>query len=237
MSTNPKLTLRRASERGHAYHGWLNAAHTFSFGDYHDPAHMHFRTLRVMNEDRVAPGMGFGKHPHRDMEIITYVLDGQLEHEDSMGNGRIIQAGDVQYMSAGSGVQHSEFNPSRTEPVHLYQVWILPDEKNAGPSYAEKAMADAGPGLHLIASKTGREGSIAIRQDADLYLGRIGMGVTLSHILGAGRGAWLQVVKGSVTLTGQALAAGDGASVEVENDTPLEVPANEAATVLLFDLG
>ncbi len=239
MNTNTLsgLNIRRAKERGFADHGWLKATHTFSFADYYDPAHMHYRTLRVMNEDRVAPGMGFGTHPHRDMEIVTYVISGQLQHKDSMGNGRVIQTGDLQYMSAGSGVSHSEFNPSRDEPVHLYQIWILPDERNATPRYGEKAMAKAEPGRwHLLTSKTGRDDSMAIRQDADLYLGKLEAGKPLTHTLRKGRGAWLQVAEGSVTLNGETLKEGDGASVDAESDTSLEISADKAATVLLFDL-
>jgi redox-sensitive bicupin YhaK (pirin superfamily) len=236
MTTTSNLTIRRATERGFADHGWLKATHTFSFADYYDPAHMQFRSLRVMNEDRVAAGMGFPTHPHRDMEIITYVVSGALEHRDSMGNGRVIQSGDVQYMSAGSGVQHSEFNPSRTESVHLYQIWILPDERNAAPRYAEKAMAAAGPGLHLVASKSGREESIAIRQDAEVFLGKITPASALTHTVRGGRGAWVQVVAGDVVVNAAALSAGDGASLEADADTALSLSATAPATVLLFDL-
>lgn len=239
MKTNTLsgLTLRRAGERGFADHGWLKATHTFSFADYYDPAHMHYRTLRVMNEDRVAPGMGFGTHPHRDMEIVTYVISGQLQHKDSMGNGRIIQPGDLQYMSAGTGVYHSEFNPSSHDPVHLYQIWIMPDERNAQPRYGEKAMANAEPGRwHLLTSKTGREDSMAIRQDADLYLGKLTAGGSLSHTLRKGRGLWLQVAEGSVTLNGETLKEGDGASYDADEDTILQVTADKAATLLMFDL-
>ena len=239
MKTNTLsgLTILRAKERGFADHGWLKATHTFSFADYYDPAHMNYRTLRVMNEDRVAPGMGFGTHPHRDMEIVTYVISGQLEHKDSMGNGRVIRPGDLQYMSAGTGVYHSEFNPSSHDPVHLYQIWILPDERNAKPRYEEKALANAEPGKwHLAASKTGRDGSMAIRQDADILLGKLASGDSLSHTVRKGRGAWLQVVEGSVTLNGETLQPGDGASLDADADTSLEVTASKDSTVLLFDL-
>lgn len=239
MNTNTlsKINIRRAKDRGFADHGWLKATHTFSFADYYDPAHMRFRSLRVMNEDRVASGKGFGTHPHRDMEIITYVISGQLEHKDSMGNGRIIQTGDFQYMSAGRGVQHSEFNPSKTEPVHLYQIWIMPDEQNAEPRYAEKPMADAAEGaLHLIASKSGRDGSIAIRQDADILLGNFGAGDKLNHVLRSGRSAWLQVAEGEVNLNGEKLQQGDGASLNADGDTVLEVTADGKSLVILFDL-
>ncbi len=231
------FTLRKSNERGQANHGWLLAKHSFSFADYYDPRHMHFRTLRVINEDRVAAGQGFGTHPHRDMEIITYILDGQLQHKDSMGNGRIIETGDFQYMSAGSGVHHSEFNPSRQNPVHLLQIWIMPDAKGLDPRYAEKAMAKAEPGhLHLITSKTGRDGSMEIHQDADLYLARFAGGEELTHTLKAGRGAWLQVAEGSVVVNGQALEQGDAVSFDVKEDTVLELAATGKAQALVFDL-
>src|SRR5216117_3345910 len=165
------MKIRKANERGHAEHGWLDTYHTFSFADYYDPQWMGFSSLRVINDDLVMPGMGFGTHPHRDMEIITYILSGALQHKDSMGNGRVIGAGDVQYMAAGTGVQHSEFNPSKKEPVHLLQIWIQPDQRGVKPSYAEKSLKGVAPGeLQLITSKTGRDGSIAIHQDADLWL-------------------------------------------------------------------
>ena len=171
------MTLRKSNERGHAKHGWLDTYHTFSFADYYDPQWMGYRSLRVINDDLVMPGMGFGTHPHRDMEIITYILRGALEHKDSMGNGRVIRAGELQYMAAGSGVQHSEFNPSQDEAVHLLQIWIQPDAKGVKPRYAEKKLQDAPTGkLHLMTSKTGRDGSIAIHQDADLWLGETGSG-------------------------------------------------------------
>jgi redox-sensitive bicupin YhaK (pirin superfamily) len=233
----PKITIRRAKDRGYADHGWLKATHTFSFADYYDPAHMRFRSLRVMNEDRVAPGKGFGSHPHEDMEIITYIISGQLQHKDSMGNGRVIETGDFQYMSAGTGVVHSEFNPSKTDPVHLLQIWIMPDVRGAEPRYAEMPMAAAAVGkLHLVASKSGRDGSMAMRQDADLYLGKLNAGDKLSHRLQDGRSAWLQLAEGKVTLNGEALQQGDGASLKAKGDCVLEVTASEAATFLLFDL-
>src|SRR5882724_423928 len=188
------MVLRPADERGHADHGWLNTFHSFSFGDYFSPRHMGYRSLRVINEDWVDPGKGFGTHPHRDMEIITYVLEGALSHKDSLGNGAPIRPGDVQRMAAGTGVLHSEFNPSATEPVHLLQIWILPDQKGASPGYAEKRPVDAVDGrLHLVASKAGREGSIAIHQDADLYLARLRPGDSVTHSLKPGRHAWVQV--------------------------------------------
>ncbi|MGB7768806.1 MAG: pirin family protein [Verrucomicrobiia bacterium] len=229
------MTIRKANERGHANHGWLNTYHTFSFADYHDPRWMGFRDLRVINDDLVTPGMGFGTHPHRDMEIITYVLSGALAHKDSMGNGRVIRAGEVQYMAAGRGVQHSEFNPSRAEPVHLLQIWIQPDETGVKPRYAEKSLANASPGkLHLVTSKTGRDGSIAIHQDADLWLARLEAGQNVVHKLASGRNAWVHVAEGEVTLNGKALAGGDAAALKAESK--LELAGKGKAQVLLFDL-
>src|SRR5256714_7375034 len=179
------MNIRKANERGHAEHGWLDSYHTFSFADYHNPQWMGFRSLRVINDDLVMPGMGFGTHPHRDMEIITYILSGALEHKDSMGNGRVIRPGEVQYMAAGTGVRHSEFNPSRDEAVHLLQIWITPDKKSAAPRYAEKSFANTAPGaLHLVTSKTGRDGSIAMNQDAELWLGKLSPKQTVTHNLG-----------------------------------------------------
>jgi len=228
------MTIRRANERGHANHGWLNAYHTFSFANYYDPKHMGFRSLRVINDDTVAGGGGFDTHPHRDMEIITYVLEGALEHKDSMGNGRVIHAGEVQYMAAGTGVSHSEFNHSPVQPVHLLQIWILPDRKGLKPGYAERSMADVPTGrLHLITSKTGRDGSIAINQDADLYLGKLQPGETTSHRLSALRHAWLQVAEGEVTLNGQKLRAGDAAAWSGDD---AKILGEKASQVLLFDL-
>ncbi len=180
------MTLRKADERGHADHGWLNTYYTFSFADYHDPEHMGFRSLRVINDDTIAGGGGFGAHPHRDMEIITYILSGELEHKDSMGNGRVIRTGEVQYMAAGTGVAHSEFNPSPSQPVHLLQIWIQPDRKGVKPRYQEKSLADAPAGRwHLVVSKAGRDGSIAINQDADLYIAKLGAGDKVEHALPA----------------------------------------------------
>lgn len=229
------MTIRRASERGHADHGWLNTYHTFSFADYHDPRWMGFRDLRVINDDLVMPGMGFGTHPHRDMEIITYVLSGALEHKDSMGNGRVIHAGEVQYMAAGTGVQHSEFNPSRDEAVHLLQIWIQPDQHGAKPAYGEKAYSNTPPGrLQLVVSKAGRDGSLRINQDADLWLARFSHGETVTHELQPKRHAWIHVAEGTVELNGQRLAAGDG--VAVSEESKLELAGKGNAQVLLFDL-
>jgi hypothetical protein len=229
------MTLRKANERGHADHGWLDTYHTFSFAGYYDPAHMGFRSLRVINDDKVAPGAGFGAHPHRDMEIITYVLSGALEHKDSMGNGRIIRPGEVQYMAAGTGVQHSEFNPSDKEPVHLLQIWIVPDRKGAKPRYEEKSLAKVRPGaLNLVASKAGRDGSIAINQDADLYMARLKAGDQLAQELRPQRHAWIHVAEGEVNLNGQRLQAGDAAAL---SDEPrIELAASKDSQVLLFDL-
>ena len=229
------MTIRRADDRGQANHGWLNTRFTFSFGDYHDPKHMGFRSLRVINDDTVAAGVGFDMHPHRDMEIITVVLKGALEHKDSMGNGRVIRPGEVQYMAAGTGVLHSEFNPSKTDAVHLLQIWIVPDKKGAKPNYAEKSFATARTGgLNLIASKSGRHGSIAINQDADLFVAKFEGGETVSHTLRANRHAWLHVAEGEVTLNGQKLTAGDGVAVSEEHE--LKLTASKPGQVLLFDL-
>ena len=229
------MKIRRAKERGHAEHGWLDTYHTFSFADYYDPEWMGFRSLRVINDDLVMPGMGFGMHPHRDMEIITYVLSGALEHKDSMGNGRVIRAGDVQYMSAGSGVRHSEFNPSKDEAVHLLQIWIQPDQKGVAPRYAEKSFAKVnGGGLHLVTSKAGRDDSIAIHQDAELWLGRLGAGEEAKHTLAKGRHAWVHVAEGEVTLNGEKLSGGDAAAVS--DEAALEFKATKPAQVLVFDL-
>jgi len=229
------MKIRKAKDRGHAEHGWLDSYHTFSFADYYNPQWTGFRSLRVINDDLVMPGMGFGTHPHRDMEIITYILSGSLQHKDSMGNGRIIKPGEVQYMAAGTGVQHSEFNPSKDEAVHLLQIWVQPDRKGVTPRYAEKSLADAAVGkLHLITSKTGRDGSIAIHQDADLWLGKLGAGDSVTHKLAAGRNVWLHVAEGEVSLNGKKLEGGDAAAVSEE--TALDLSATKPSQVLLFDL-
>jgi redox-sensitive bicupin YhaK (pirin superfamily) len=229
------MNIRRANERGHAEHGWLDTYHTFSFADYYDPQWMGFRSLRVINDDLVMPGQGFGQHPHLDMEIITYILSGALEHKDSMGNGRVIKTGDVQYMAAGTGVLHSEFNPSRDEAVRLLQICIEPDSKRVTPRYAEKAFANAPTGvLHLVTSKAGRADSIAIHQDADLWLAKLGVGDRVAHKLASGRNAWVHVATGEVTLNGKALSGGDAAAVSEE--AALELSTTKPAQVLLFDL-
>ena len=229
------IQLRKAQDRGHANHGWLDSWHTFSFADYHDPRHMGFSALRVINEDRVSPGEGFPTHPHRDMEIITYILSGSLEHKDSMGNGRVIRPGEVQYMAAGTGVQHSEFNPSKDEAVHLLQIWIQPEAKGVKPRYEEKSLKHAAPGtLNLVTSKTGRDGSIAIHQDADLWLARMDAGNRVTHKLASGRHAWVHVAEGEVSLNGKTLGGGDAAAVSEES--ALEFSASKPSQVLLFDL-
>ena len=229
------MTLRKAHERGHANYGWLDTYHTFSFGDDYDPQWMGFRSLRVINDDLVMPGQGFGTHPHRDMEIVTYILCGQLEHKDSMGNDRVIRKGELQYMSAGSGVQHSEFNPSKDEAVRFLQIWILPETKGVKPRYGEKSLRDVPTGkLHLVTSKTGRDGSIAIRQDADLWLAKLEADQQVAHLLEKNRHAWIHVAEGEVELNGTTLAAGDAAAVNAQ--TKLQLSANKPSQVLLFDL-
>lgn len=229
------MTIRKSEDRGHANHGWLDSYFSFSFAEYHDPRHMGFRSLRVINDDRIAAGGGFGMHPHRDMEIISYVLAGELEHKDSMGNGRVIRAGDFQYMAAGTGVTHSEFNPAATKETHLLQIWILPDRKGVAPRYAEKAMAKAASGkLHLIASKSGRADSIAVHQDMDLWLAKLCMGESVTHALPPSRHAWVQVAEGAVELNGQRLNAGDAAAVGAEGT--LNILGQAGSQVLLFDL-
>jgi redox-sensitive bicupin YhaK (pirin superfamily) len=229
------ITVRKSNERGHAEHGWLDSYHTFSFADYYDPAHTGFRDLRVINEDYVAPEMGFGMHPHRDMEIITYVVSGALQHKDSMGNTAVMRAGDVQRISAGTGIRHSEVNASAKEPVHLLQIWIIPDTKGATPRYAEKSFAQAEAGkLHLVASKTGREGSIPINQDAELFLGKLGAGETIAQVLGAKRHGWLQLIKGELNVNGTKLHPGDAAAVSETEKLILTAAKN--AEFLLFDL-
>ncbi len=229
------ITLRKAGERGHANHGWLDSWHTFSFADYFDPQHMQFRSLRVINDDRIAGGGGFDMHPHRDMEIVTYVLSGALQHRDSMGNTAVMRAGDAQQMSAGTGVMHSEFNASPTEPLHLLQIWILPERKGLKPGYADKSFAQAATGkLHLVASKDGRDGSLTINQDADVLLAKFAGGETLLHSLRPERHAWIQVAEGEVELNGLALKPGDGAAVSEEQE--LRLAARGPAQVLVFDL-
>jgi hypothetical protein len=227
--------IRRANERGHAQHGWLDTYHTFSFADYYDPNWMGFRSLRVINDDLVMPGMGFGTHPHRDMEIITYVLSGALQHKDSMGNGRIIRPGEVQYMAAGTGIEHSEFNPSQDEAVHLLQIWIVPERKGLKPRYGEKSMEEAPTGrFHLVVSKDGRDGSLAINQDASLLLAKLNAGDQVSHLLQPKRHAWVHLAEGELKLGGDTLKSGDAAALSEEQK--VELAATKPSQVLLFDL-
>ncbi len=235
--TTTKLTVRRADERGHANHGWLNSWHTFSFADYYDPAHMGFRSLRVINDDQIAGGGGFPTHPHRDMEIFSYLLAGNLAHKDSMGNSRILKPGEIQMMRAGTGVQHSEFNPSPTEPAHLLQIWITPDTRNLKPTYTEWTPV---PGREndvktLVISSDGREDSATIAQDAAIYLLKLQPGNATSHELAPGRGLWLHVAKGSVIVNGIDLFAGDAVSLEEASEIEIAATA-EASEAILFDL-
>lgn len=230
------ITIRRSEDRGRFDHGWLDTRHTFSFGAYYDPEQMGFGSLRVINEDRVRPGQGFGTHGHRDMEIISYVLDGALEHRDSMGHGSVLTAGMLQRMSAGTGVEHSEFNHSRTDPVHFYQIWIVPERRGGQPSYEERSFAkdEHANRWQLIASSDGRDDSMTIQQDADLYRARFDDGARLTHESAPGRRSWVQVVRGGVNVNGHDLSAGDGAAIEDED--VVAVKATSDAEVLLFDL-
>ena len=229
-----EMQIRKADERGGANHGWLNTKHTFSFADYYDPQHMGYRSLRVINEDKVAPDRGFGKHPHADMEILTYVLEGELGHQDSMGNGSVIRPGDVQRMSAGTGVTHSEMNPNKKDAVHFYQIWILPKQKGLKPSYEQKAFPDRAGRLRVVASPDGRDGSITVHQDMTLEAALLKAGDKVEHPLAANRYAWVQVAKGSVTIDGKTLAAGDGAALKGEGT--FAITAASDAEVLVFDL-
>ena len=229
------MKLRAREDRGTARTGWLDSRHSFSFGHYFDPTQMGFGALRVINEDRVIPGAGFPTHGHSDMEIISYVLEGALEHKDSIGTGSVIRPGDVQRMSAGTGIRHSEFNASRQEPVHFLQIWVMPAKKGLKPSYEQKAFPLEKTGqLHLVASPEGREGSLTLHQDVDLRAGRLGAGDKVTHRLRDGRVAWLQVIEGSVDLNGTALEPGDGAAVSAES--LLSLSARSKAEVLLFDM-
>ncbi len=228
--------VRKAADRGHSNHGWLDSWHTFSFADYHDPGHMGFRALRVINDDRVAPGAGFGTHPHRDMEIVSYVVNGGLEHKDSIGTGSVIRPGEVQRMSAGTGIRHSEYNASRQDPVHFLQIWILPERGGLEPGYEQKAFvpAERTDRLRLVADRHGTDGALTIHQDVRLYASTLTPGATLDVPLAAGRYAWLQVVTGSLQAAGESLAAGDGLALAEEASLRLESTAG--AEVLLFDL-
>jgi quercetin 2,3-dioxygenase len=230
------IQIRRADERGHADHGWLDTNHTFSFADYYDPRFMGFRSLRVINDDRVAAGRGFGTHGHRDMEIISYVLEGALEHRDSLGTGSVLRPGDVQRMSAGTGVRHSEFNGSSTEPVHFLQIWIEPARRGVVPGYEEKRFSDDEKrnALRLIASRDGRDGSLRIEQDVSVYATVLDPGREVTHTLDAGRHVWVQVARGSAVLDGELLEAGDG--VAISDERSIALVGETEAEVLLFDL-
>ncbi len=230
------LTVRFAAARGHANHGWLDSHHTFSFADYHDPNHMGFRGLRVINEDRVDPAQGFPTHAHRDMEILSYVLDGALEHKDSIGTGSVIKPGDVQRMSAGTGVRHSEYNASKTEPVHFLQIWIEPAAKGIAPGYEQKTFSadDKRGQLRLVASQGGRDGSVTIHADADVYAALLDAGERVKHVVREGRNTWIHVARGSARIGGQELVAGDAAATSDEGEIVLE--GIEDAEVLVFDL-
>jgi len=231
------ISVRHAAERGTANFGWLDSRHTFSFGDYHDPEQMGFGALRVINEDRVSPGQGFGTHGHRDMEIISYVLEGALEHKDSIGTGSVIRPGDVQIMSAGTGIRHSEFNHSKTEPVHFLQIWVVPDRQGIAPRYEQKTFPDADKRgrLRLVGSSDGRDGSVIIHQDAKIFAALLNTGDHVTHALPHKRRAWLQVVRGTVAMNGQELHTGDGAAVE--DEPMLTVTAElDGTEFLVFDL-
>jgi len=230
------IEVRRGSERGHVNHGWLDSYHTFSFDSYYDPQHMHFRHLRVINEDRVQPGQGFPTHPHRDMEIITYVLEGAIEHKDSMGTGSVIRPGEIQHMSAGTGVTHSEYNPSKTELLHLLQIWIMPEVKGIRPGYDQKStgLSQHPDQLRFIASRDEHDGAVRINQDTNLFAGIVKSGTTVQHKLEPNRYAWLQVARGSVQLNGTDLQAGDGAAVSGEKK--LVIAGITDSEILLFDL-
>lgn len=229
------ITIRKSEDRGHANHGWLNTYHTFSFANYYDPKQMGFRALRVINEDQVSPGAGFGTHGHSDMEIITYVLEGALEHKDSLGTGSIIKPGEVQRMSAGTGIKHSEFNHSQTDSVHLLQIWILPEKKGMAASYEQREFPIAqNPGkLHLVAAKTGRENAVTVHQDLDLYAAVLEQNQQVLHILQPQRHAWVQVARGEIILNGLPLSQGDGAALSGEN---VVIEATKNSEILLFDL-
>lgn len=237
MIQQASLNVRRAGERGRANHGWLDSWHTFSFGDYHDPAHMGFRSLRVINDDRVAGGGGFPTHPHRDMEIFSYVLEGQLAHKDSMGNSRVLKPGEIQLMRAGTGVLHSEFNPSPTETAHFLQIWIMPDKGKLPPAYSEWTPA---PGREnevktLVISEDGRDGSAMIARDASIYLLKLNAGSSTRHDLAPGRGLWLHVAKGNLTVNGIACSAGDAVSSEEAGELEIS-SAIDGTEAILFDL-
>lgn len=229
------ITIRKAAERGHTDAGWLDSHHSFSFGHYFDPNAMGFGPLRVINDDRVAGGGGFPPHPHADMEIVSYVLEGGLQHRDSLGTGSVIRPGDVQRMSAGTGIRHSEFNASATDPVHFLQIWILPESDGFAPSYEQRSFGDElTDRLRLVASRDGRDGALTLHRDVDLYAGRLAAGSEVTHALAPGRLGWLQVARGNITVNGQDLDEGDGAAIERLSD--LSIAARSDAEVLLFDM-
>jgi redox-sensitive bicupin YhaK (pirin superfamily) len=237
MKTTETVVVKRPAEsRGPADLGWLQSRHTFSFGQYFDPDHMGFRSLRVINDDVVAPARGFGAHPHQDAEIFSYVIEGELQHRDSLGNGSIIQAGDLQYISAGEGVLHSEFNPSKTNPVHFLQIWLMPNESGGKPRYAEKSLGDKAKAnaLTLLFAPTEREGAVAIRADAEIYFGKLDSGRSVTAPIAEDRHAWIHVIKGSVTAAGETLKPGDG--LALSNTGDFEIRASESAEFLLFNL-
>jgi redox-sensitive bicupin YhaK (pirin superfamily) len=231
-----KIVKRPADARGRTKLGWLDSRHTFSFGEYQDATHMGYRALRVLNDDIVEPAQGFGQHGHRDAEILSYVLEGRLEHTDSMGNGSVIETGDLQYMSAGRGVLHSEFNPSPGERAHFLQIWLLPDESGGAPRYAEKTLGrDARPNaLTLLFAGKPRDGAIGIRADTDVYVGKLDAGRSLEHRVAPGRGVWLHLITGDIEVGGQKLGAGDGAAIE--DASTVEIASSSGAELLLFDL-
>ena len=230
------IAVRKSSDRGHADHGWLNSYHSFSFADYYDPEQVSWGPLRVINEDRVKPGMGFGTHSHRDMEIISYVLDGRLQHKDSMGTGEVIRPGDVQRMSAGTGVQHSDFNPSTSAPVHFLQIWLVPSKNGIAPSYEQKYFSaeDKHDRLRLIASPDGRDGSVTVHQDANVYASLLSAGAQLTHALAPGRLGYVHLVKGALSVNGITLETGDAAKVQAEQQ--LVISASADSEFLLFDM-
>lgn len=231
------LTIRKSEERGKANFGWLDTKHTFSFGNYYDPEHMGFGPLRVINDDIIAGGGGFPTHPHSDMEIVTYILEGALQHRDSLGTGSVIKPGDVQRMSAGTGIRHSEFNASKTDPVHLLQIWIMPEKKGLTPAYEQKSFptAETHGRLRLVGSRDGREGSVTIHQDVNLYTSILGAGDAVAHDIAPSRGGWVQVARGSVKLNGEPLNAGDGVAITSSGTLRLEGVGD--AEILLFDMG
>ena len=230
------IQLRKSEERGHADHGWLKSHHTFSFAGYFDKEHMNFRSLRVMNEDRVAPGQGFGTHAHDNMEIVSYVLDGELEHKDSMGNGEVLRPGEFQRISAGTGITHSEFNPSEKHATHFYQIWLRPEQRDLKPSYEQKAFAssDRQNKLQLVASNDGENGSLLIHQDVRIYLTDLSRGNEIEHSIPENRHVWVQVLRGSADVNGHSLATGDAAALSDESE--LSLASHDSAELMIFDL-